>query len=32
MDLTDFHASCFAHELTKRGASDRVEKLAAACL
>ncbi len=29
MNLTDFHASYFAHELTKRCASDSVEKLAA---
>jgi SNF2 family DNA or RNA helicase len=29
MNLTDFHASFFAHELTKRCASDSVEKLAA---
>ena len=28
--LTDFHASYFAHELTKRSSSDSVEKLAAA--
>lgn len=28
MTLTDFHASYFAHELTKRCASDSVEKLA----
>ncbi len=28
--LTDFHASYFAHELTKRSASDSIEKLAAA--
>src|SRR3954468_18746225 len=30
MDLTDFHAKYYAHELTKRCASDNVEKLAAA--
>jgi adenine-specific DNA-methyltransferase len=30
MDLTDFHAKYFAHELTKRCASDSLEKLAAA--
>ena len=29
MNLTDFHANYFAHELTKRCASDSVEKLAA---
>jgi len=29
MNLTDFHATYFAHELTKRCASDSVEKLAA---
>lgn len=29
MKLTDFHAKYFAHELTKRCASDNVEKLAA---
>lgn len=29
MTLTDFHAKYFAHELTKRCASDNVEKLAA---
>lgn len=29
MKLTDFHAKYFAHELTKRCASDSVEKLAA---
>jgi superfamily II DNA or RNA helicase len=29
MKLTDFHANYFAHELTKRCASDSVEKLAA---
>src|SRR3954468_7210474 len=29
MDLTDFHAKYYAHELTKRCASDNVEKLAA---
>ena len=29
MRLTDFHATYFAHELTKRCASDNVEKLAA---
>lgn len=29
MSLTDFHAKYFAHELTKRCASDNVEKLAA---
>lgn len=29
MNLTDFHAKYFAHELTKRCASDSVEKLAA---
>lgn len=28
MNLTDFHAKYFAHELTKRSASDSVEKLA----
>src|SRR5450631_2405380 len=28
MNLTDFHATYFAHELTKRCASDSVEKLA----
>lgn len=28
MNLTDFHAAYFAHELTKRCASDSVEKLA----
>src|SRR6266702_7370078 len=28
MNLTDFHAKYFAHELTKRCASDSVEKLA----
>lgn len=28
MDLTDFHAKYFAHELTKRSPSDSVEKLA----
>src|SRR5664279_546065 len=30
MDLTDFHAKYYAHELTKRCASDSVEKLAGA--
>ena len=30
MDLTDYHAKYLAHELTKRCASDSVEKLAAA--
>ena len=29
MNLTDFHAKYFAHELTKRCASDSIEKLAA---
>src|SRR4030042_680405 len=29
MNLTDFHANYFAHELTKRYASDSVEKLSA---
>ncbi|MGH9428337.1 MAG: SNF2-related protein, partial [Terriglobia bacterium] len=29
MNLTDYHAKYFAHELTKRCASDSVEKLAA---
>src|SRR3990170_7468550 len=29
MNLTDFHAKYFAHEITKRCASDSVEKLAA---
>src|SRR4249920_721589 len=28
MNLTDFHAKYFAHELTKRSPSDSVEKLA----
>jgi len=28
MDLTDFHAKYFAHELTKRSASDSIEMLA----
>lgn len=28
MNLTDFHATYYAHELTKRCASDSVEKLA----
>ncbi|MBS0473095.1 MAG: hypothetical protein JSR60_18640 [Proteobacteria bacterium] len=28
MDLTDYHAKYFAHELTKRSASDSVGKLA----
>jgi SNF2 family DNA or RNA helicase len=28
MNLTDFHANYFAHDLTKRCASDSVEKLA----
>ncbi|MGH6890303.1 MAG: hypothetical protein ACREHF_14100 [Rhizomicrobium sp.] len=28
MKLTDYHAKFFAHELTKRSASDSVEKLA----
>ena len=30
MDLTDYHAKCFAHELTWRCPSDSVEKFAAA--
>ncbi|MDP9365660.1 MAG: DEAD/DEAH box helicase, partial [Chloroflexota bacterium] len=30
MALTDYHAAYFAHELTKRGAPDSVEKLAGA--
>src|SRR5918911_2128133 len=30
MNLTDYHAKYFAHELTKRCASDSVEKLAGA--
>jgi adenine-specific DNA-methyltransferase len=30
MDLTDFHAKYYAHELTKRCASDSIEKLAGA--
>ncbi len=30
MQLTDFHAKYYAHELTKRSASDSVEKLAGA--
>src|SRR2546422_9278887 len=30
MNLTDYHAKYFAHELTRRYASDSVEKLAAA--
>jgi SNF2 family DNA or RNA helicase len=30
MDLTDFHAKYFAYELTKRCASDSLEKLAGA--
>jgi hypothetical protein len=30
MTLTDFHSACFAHELTKRCASDSIEKLAGA--
>src|SRR6266850_289212 len=30
MQLTDYHAKYFAHELTKRCASDSVEKLATA--
>ncbi len=29
MNLTDYHAKYFAHELTRRAASDSVEKLAA---
>jgi hypothetical protein len=28
MNLTDYHAKYFAHELTKRCASDSLEKLA----
>ncbi len=30
MDLTDYHAKYFAHELTKRCSSDNIEKLAGA--
>jgi SNF2 family DNA or RNA helicase len=30
MDLTDYHAKYFAHELTKRCSSDSLEKLASA--
>src|SRR3989337_2832285 len=30
MNLTDYHAKYFAHELTKRCASDSIEKLAGA--
>ena len=30
MNLTDYHAKCFAHELTRRCPSDSVEKFAAA--
>jgi hypothetical protein len=30
MNLTDYHAKLFAHELTKRSSSDNVEKLAPA--
>jgi adenine-specific DNA-methyltransferase len=30
MNLTDYHAKYFAHELTKRCSSDSVEKLAGA--
>ena len=29
MQLTDYHAKCYAHELTKRCSSDSLEKLAA---
>jgi adenine-specific DNA-methyltransferase len=30
MDLTDFHAKYYAHELTRRRSSDSMEKLAGA--
>ena len=30
MNLTDYHAKYFAHELTKRCSADNVEKLAGA--
>jgi hypothetical protein len=30
MNMTDYHAKLFAHELTKRSSSDNVDKLASA--